>query len=123
MPARANLLGQRFGRLVVRAEVKQRIKRDGVHWLCVCDCGNQTVVTTGHLRGLTRSCGCLKRDNAARMRTLVPPPKHGHAGRGKKSRAYHSWDAMIQRCTNPNTKAFKWYGGRGITVCNRWLRS
>jgi hypothetical protein len=67
----------------------------------------------------------LKRDNLIEARTKAIPKnsKHGGAGRGRKTRAYHSWDAMIQRCTNPKTKAFKDYGGRGITICERWQHS
>ena len=47
--------------------------------------------------------------------------KHGQAVRGKTSRAYRSWIMMIQRCTNPKTKAWIRYGGQGITVCTEWL--
>lgn len=118
MPAKNNLLGQRFGRLVVRAEAGSN-KFGMIRWLCDCDCGNQTTATGCHLRGSTRSCGCLKRENAAKIGRELHPT-HGHAGRGRKTRAYHSWDAMLQRCTNPNHKAYKNYGGRGIAVCDRW---
>lgn len=120
MPATIDLTGQRFGRLVVRLEVGRT--RGGICWRCECDCGEQIEAISGHLRHGTRSCGCLKRDQAAQVGRRKRP-RHGHAGRGQKTRAYHSWEAMIQRCTNPHTKAFKNYGGRGITICDRWRRS
>jgi len=55
-------------------------------------------------------------------RNIVMPYKikHGHNKRSGKSPEYKAWDAMIQRCTNPNCKAYHYYGGRGITVCNNW---
>src|SRR5580765_1025660 len=49
--------------------------------------------------------------------------KHGHARNGAKSREYSVWSDMINRCYNPNIKIYKHYGGRGITVCDRWLES
>lgn len=49
--------------------------------------------------------------------------KHGHDRRSGKSRTYISWQNMLQRCLNPNHPLFKYYGGRGITVCNRWRKS
>ena len=47
--------------------------------------------------------------------------KHGHQPKGKPSRTYISWLAMLERCRNPKRASFKWYGARGITVCDRWL--
>lgn len=51
--------------------------------------------------------------------------KHGHSGSSPngKSREYASWEAMIQRCENPNSAAYRFYGDRGITVCSRWRKS
>lgn len=48
--------------------------------------------------------------------------RHGHTGNGSASPTYDSWAHMIQRCTNPSNKDYARYGGRGITVCDRWLR-
>jgi hypothetical protein len=61
-------------------------------------------------RGWTQSCGCLQKDRAK------DNAKHGKTG----SPEYHAWSAMIQRCTNPKTKQYKDYGGRGIRVCQKW---
>lgn len=47
--------------------------------------------------------------------------KHGGATNGKLSKTYISWRNMKQRCTDPGSTQFKWYGGRGITVCDAWI--
>lgn len=62
-PNKINLIGEKFGRLTVVKQIKERNKFGGVQWECKCDCGNTTVVPTGRLQsGITKSCGCLKRD-------------------------------------------------------------
>jgi hypothetical protein len=103
-------VGERYGRLTVRAYAGQ--PRRERRWLCECDCGEMVEVGTGSLRsGNTRSCGCLRRDtNTARLTT------HG----ASKTRTYASWKTMLQRCDDENHVAFSYYGGRGITVCERW---
>jgi len=110
-----DLGGERFGRLVVieryGCNVQGRAK-----WLCRCDCGRETAVDSRNLKsGNTRSCGCLRRDISVAKATI-----HGHKRGGKASPAYESWTHMIQRCTNHKNKDYRYYGGRGITVCERW---
>lgn len=102
-----DITGMRFGSLVaIRPEA-------GKKWLVRCDCGKEVVRKTQGLRnGTTKSCGCVKRP---RQETLAH-----HAG-GKKTRAYRIWDGIVQRCTNPNNKAFSNYGGRGIAIDDAWL--
>ena len=105
-----NLSGQRFGRLVA-LEVIGRQARAAV-WKCRCDCGTYTNVVAASLkRAHTSSCGCLHREKSAAVNTV-----HGDWGSG----SYQSWHGMMQRCTNPNNKKYSRYGGRGITVCDRW---
>jgi hypothetical protein len=102
-----DLTGRTFGRWVVlgRSTVQQRPPR----WICVCACGVVRHVIGHRLRtGQSASCGC------------VPRAKHGHAKRQRPSATYSTWYGMLQRCENPNHQAFKNYGGRGITVCERW---
>lgn len=120
MPAKLYTIGRKFGRLKVIAEApSRRRKPSGIlirRSLCLCDCGNQKEVETSALkRGNTVSCGCLKRERAPNI-----PIIHGCARHGQKTGAYKSWGAMMGRCSNPNHKGFKHYGGRGITVCERW---
>lgn len=106
-----DLTGQRFTRLVaVRPEWDAQTRR--TVWLCKCDCGSEKRVKPSHLTaGLTESCGCLRRENAARQKR-----KHGLS----KSRIYRVWSSMHDRCANPNSTGYKYYGSRGIKVCERW---
>jgi hypothetical protein len=68
--------------------------------------------------GNVKSCGCQKIALIKKGKR-----KHGHCSDGVMSTEYYSWAGMIARCTNPKNKAYKYYGGRGITVCERWLHS
>lgn len=77
-----------------------------------CACGSDAAVPFSQW-GITKSCGCLHRETVIARST-----KHGMAGTSE----YDIWSAMIQRTTNPKNKAWDSYGGRGIGVCDRWLR-
>ena len=106
-----NLIGRNFGRLIVQKEIG-RTKAQKKLWFCVCSCGGTTITTTGDLlNGTTQSCGCLQRE-----RTGKANKKHGKS----YSRIYSIWRTMIRRCTDSNAVGFDKYGGRGITVCERW---
>jgi len=112
-----NELGNRYGKLVVVGRGDGPNKKRA-YWLCVCDCNAVATVMGKYLRnGDTTSCGCRKR-------TVLPEARlsHGHAAAGRPSPTYCSWAAMVQRCTNPNNGAWGRYGGRGIQVCERWLK-
>ncbi len=113
MPALLNLIGQRYGRLLVLGRSSAR--NGSASWLCRCDCGAEVVVTSRAMRtGNTKSCGCYKRDlDPTRLLT------HGLS----KTPTYGVWRAMWRRCEGVNTKAYKNYGARGITVCDRWRSS
>ena len=118
MPKIPSIANQRFGRLVVIGRAPQSGKR--AMWRCRCDCGNETLVQRYRLKsGHTKSCGCLNAEcTRARFTT------HGQRADRRSSPTYSSWLAMIQRCTNPKDKAhWKHYGGRGITICDRWRHS
>lgn len=104
-----NLKGQKFGRLTVMS--LDSTKNGCAMWKCVCECGAHRVVRSNCLTtGNTVSCGCL---NNERRRS---PKTHGLA----RTRAYRVWTDMMQRCNNPRNKAYKYYGGRGITVHPWW---
>jgi len=107
-----DMLGQKFGRLTVLSRAESIKGSLQWCWRCECDCGAVLVVRGGALRtGNTKSCGCLQIE-ACRT--------HGHAGRGGNSPTYNTWIMIAQRCGNPAAPNFKYYGGRGITVCERW---
>ena len=106
-----DLTGQRFGRLTVIKRVEN--KGNQPRWLCQCECGNQTVVAGRHLRnGEVRSCGCLVKEKNSTLHT-----KHGMEG----TKIYHVWCGIKNRCFNSNEKAYKHYGGRGITIFAEWI--
>ena len=113
-----DLTGQRFGRLVALKNLGRKSAASRAHrWECVCACGVTTVTTSDALRsGETKSCGCLQRERASQMGRATRT--HGFTD----TSTYHIWNTMVQRCTNPNRADFPRYGGRGITVCERWLK-
>lgn len=116
MGKRLEIRGKRFGKLV--AITPAGINRSRlVLWKCVCDCGQEIIVTGANLAsGNSKSCGCA-RSASLRLRNTT----HGKSRRYRST--YTTWRAMITRCTNPKIKCWKHYGGRGITVCDRWLNS
>lgn len=118
MPSRKyprDLTGLRFERLSVLSEA-QRGADGHMHWSCACDCGNQKVIS-GHAlkRGATVSCGCLGKERRAEAHKKVVT-KHGLS----KTKQYVAWQLMIDRCHNPNSHAYSYYGARGIKVCPEW---
>ena len=83
-------------------------------WLCLCDCGEFTTITTGHFNeGRTKSCGCYGK--AHRQTNSM---KHG--GCIHHPVEYKTWSGMRDRCNNPNSPAYKYYGGKGVSICSRW---
>lgn len=109
-----DIAGIPFGRLTPIAPI--RIQGRWC-WQCQCECGSEKIVTEKNLVSHnSESCGCLKRDKLA-ARNIT----HGASVRGKMTREYKSWAAMKDRCCNLRCEDFPDYGGRGITVCERWL--
>jgi hypothetical protein len=113
-----DLTGKEFGRLVViKATTFPETGRLG--WLCRCKCGKEKIIVGGSLkRGATVSCGCRMRETFTAR--IIANTTHGAAAHGG-TRTFHSWNQMKGRCYNANNRAYKDYGGRGITVCQRWL--
>lgn len=107
--------GNRFGSLVVIQEVapeqwgryKKRIA------LCRCDCGQETTTRLEYLRsGHTSTCGCQRAEIVRGLNTT-----HGGSG----TRLHKTWHGMKERCFNPNTKSYQYYGAKGVTVAPEWL--
>lgn len=102
-----DLTGMTFGELTVVSKAETP-KYNQPAWLCQCSCGNETIVSGGALRsGKTKSCGCSR---------LGKNTIHGK----RNSRLYGVWAGMMQRCSNPNARSYRWYGARGVTVCDEW---
>ena len=81
------------------------------HWLCKCECGNETIVSKVNLlNNHTKSCGCLKHE------------AYNFSHKKKNTRIYNIWTNIKTRCYNKNRKNFYNYGGRGITVCDEWKK-
>ena len=112
-----DMIGRKYHRLTV----KRRALNDSqgsAYWLCVCDCGVLTKVKGSSLRhGRIKSCGCLQLELVIKNNKLRTT--HGES---KKTPEYSTWAAMKNRCLNSNNNAYKYYGGRGISVCDRWLK-
>ena len=112
-----DLLGHTFGRLTVIGEVGKN-KFGRTLWKCSCRCGGQKVIATQFLRsGESQSCGCFRKETAAA--TGKRNKKHRSIGTVE----YQTWGRIIQRCHNSKNKDYKHYGGRGIKVCDRWMKS
>jgi len=113
--------GQRFGRWkVVKILLVQR-SNGHIYTACdcLCDCGNRrTVAATSLLVGQSQSCRCLSGELGGKWLRQMSL-KHGLS----KTYYYKTWKGAIYRCTDPNNAAWKHYGGRGITVCERWKKS
>lgn len=113
-----DLAGRRFGRLTAISfsgvTVNPSGEPRGAAWVCKCDCGVILTVKRNDLMRLhTRSCGCLFADTKHLSRNRV----HGMTD----SRTHNCWMGIIKRCTDSNQRSWPNYGGRGISVCERWL--
>lgn len=112
MAKRLSLAGQTFGRLTVREQAESAGGK--TRWLADCSCGATTNVAGSELtQGRVASCGCLSRDLTSRRAKTHGMSRHP---------AFAVWRSMIDRCGLPTHQAFPRYGGRGIRVCERWMR-
>lgn len=108
-----DLTGERFGRLTVMSLSDKRSGRK-TYYDCLCDCGNKKTIRSDVLKSQTRSCGCLRNEQA--KVNLVKNHKH----KGSQTELHYRWLHMKGRCYNPNNEKFHRYGGRGISVCEEW---
>ena len=106
-----DMTGHKVNRLTVLSR-EPNAKDGSAMWLCRCDCGNLFVANGKNIRNNhTQSCGCLQRERSSESSVT-----HGKT----RTRLHNVWKTMRQRCTNPNRRNFKNYGGRGICVCEEW---
>lgn len=108
---REDLTGERFGRWTVLAFAG--VIGGATRWICRCDCGTQRneVRQNGLVKGTSASCGCLNRERSSK--------KHRTHGQSKAVE-FSNWWSAIDRCTNEKNGSYPNYGGKGITVCERW---
>ncbi len=130
-----NVIGERYGRLVI-------LERRGVHEqpnggrrslvLCRCDCGTEKVLQLPELASArTQSCGCLRREQGRNMLAPLGSPDaahqanvtHGDARHPQRAPEYRTWRSIVTRCTNPKSTSWKYYGARGISLCEEWRNS
>lgn len=105
-----DLTNKKIGHLLILefAYTKNKLR----YWKCKCDCGQICYVSTKLLRnGATKSCGCLRINSLKRRVT-----KHNL----RNTRIYRIWQNIKKRCSKPKNPIYKYYGGRGIIICNEW---
>ena len=120
-PRRPCFAGEVYGRWTVLIDSKVV---GGKHKAkCQCSCGTiKDVLTISLLDSRSTSCGCFHREQVAKL-AATNCTTHGHAGKGKRTRAYYAWKGMKTRCFNQNSARYADYGGRGVTVCLDWKES
>lgn len=120
-------LGNKYGRLTVIENKGKDVHRNTL-WLCHCECGNDIVVRGSDLRsGKTKSCGCLQKEIACKTisnynssNNYIPPSVYNVKHNMSHERLYNIWIGIKTRCFNSNHDNYKYYGERGITMCDIW---
>mgnify|MGYP000169626127 CR=1 FL=1 len=111
-----DMVGKRFGKLVVLSESGRFGTAMHVTWLCQCDCGNQTIVVGASMRaGRSSTCGC---GSAQQRFTSDYAKTHGES----RTRTYRIWAGMIRRCNDFNSPKAHLYARKGIRVAERWSK-
>ena len=106
------MVGKRYERLTVKEFAY--VKNGHYHWTCLCDCGNYCIAAAHTLNSnRQKSCGCLKNELAKERAT-----KHGLYSTAE----YVCWNSILCRTHYKSAKSFHRYGGRGIKICDRWLK-
>ena len=96
-------------------EAKDRTKDKHIKWFCKCDCGSKNFYMATRVRNKT----IIKCKKCSRIESAIKNTKHGM----KNTSTYSSWCAMKERCLNKSSKDFSYYGGKGITICDKWINS
>lgn len=114
----SDLVGKKFNRLTVTAYLGKG-KHDKHYWQCQCECGGEVTLNTSRLTGNkpTVSCGCFRVE--AMKDNRFDGVKHGL----HDHKLYSIRASMLQRCYNPNSQRFMYYGLKGVSVCQDWQDS
>lgn len=110
------LIGKKIGRLLILNNIRRDKTLHGtqVYLQCKCDCGNEKWITPSSIRIGTISCGCFHKEQLSKRETT-----HGLS----KTKEHMIWSSMKARCNRPSCREYKWYGAKGVTVCERWQKS
>lgn len=117
MPPRIPVIGRQFGRWTILSFRWDKSQKRSFLF-CRCLCGTEReVARSSVISGLSVSCGCYKQEQTIKLRR-----KHGEGDWRHKNITveYKLWKGIRQRCLNPNSKVYPYYGGRGIAICDRW---
>ena len=108
--------GDKFNRLTAIRFVEMRGDSQQ-YWLFKCECGNEKILFVGNVKnGNTKACKCMQKE--MRAKAWKSNLRHGLCN----SKTYKSWVSMKQRCSNKSLREYKDYGGRGIIICEEWLK-
>lgn len=112
--------GQKFGKLTAIRRVAN--SSDGrQQWLFRCECGNNTIIQPRYAKsGHTQTCGCLRDQVRPTLPVLMGADNYRFRHGRSLTPEHFAWKDMRKRCANPKSKDYRWYGGRGIRVCDRW---
>lgn len=113
-------VNEKYGKLTIKEIYQEKCKRQNRSYaLCDCDCGNNNcrIRLSDLFRGEIQSCGCRHIFNSRNGQVVYENGTHGLTG----APIHNRWSSMISRCTNPNLKVYKWYGGKGVKVCSEWM--
>lgn len=118
----SDIIGQTFNWLTIQSESQPHITSGGNKkrmMSCLCKCGSvKSISLSDIMSNRTKSCGCYSRIRA-REKAIKRNTMHGMYGTPE----YSAWMSMKKRCLNPQHHYFKHYGGRGITICESWIKS
>lgn len=114
MGKKIDLTGKKIGKRTILFDTGKRSKSGNVIWKFICECGKKGEVSSHSLKcKYSSSCGCVRNKNV--KKAII---KHNLS----TSPTYSSWTNMKSRCLNSNYTHYKYYGGRGITICERWMK-
>lgn len=113
-----DITGQQFGSLIA-VELSHIGANRLAYWKYLCKCGNPHIAranTVSHQAKMKQdpelpSCGCVE---------LARKTVHGFRKAKDTHPAYKAYRGMMNRCYNPNTPGYQWYGSLGVTVCDEW---
>jgi len=109
-------IGFKFNRLTILSDAPKKASNNNARVFASCECGTiKDYVRSEVMHGGTKSCGCIRLE-------ISNSETHGHTKGKSFSPEYYSWTSMITRCTNEKSRYFSCYGGRGILICDRWMK-